>query len=54
MRIYRVTWTGSQGYKNELSETFSSYILIYIQAEDLEPAMDPQNALKVDVGKSKV
>ena len=24
------------------------------QAEDLEPATDPKNALKVDVGKSKV
>ena len=30
------------------------FIFIYTQAEDLEPAMDPQNALKVDVGKSKV
>ena len=48
-----------QGYMDwisRVSKTVSPHELIVstLQAEDLEPANDPSNPLKVDVGKSKV
>ena len=47
-----------QGYLDWISKVLKSIFMEksehYLQAEDLEPVTDPQNALKVDVGKSKV